>query len=86
MQLLDEAVRASDGRAKVQLSPVLNDLAAREKYLALEARGRRYPLDARYGLLTAQLALAVSGSGREEVLGILSELLVQRGLDSARAG
>jgi UTP--glucose-1-phosphate uridylyltransferase len=86
MELLDDAVRAGEGGTGVQLSPVLNQLAEREKYLALQARGRRYPLDARYGLLTAQLALAMSGSGREEVLGILGELLVQRGLDSARAG
>jgi UTP--glucose-1-phosphate uridylyltransferase len=84
IELLDEAVRASDGRGGIALSPVLHTLARREKYLALEARGRRYPLDARYGLLTAQLALALSGSGREEVLTILSELLVQRELDTTR--
>lgn len=86
MELLDEAVRASEGRSRVQLSPVLDALAGREKYLALEARGRRYPLDARYGLLTAQLALALSGRDREEVLGLLSELLVQRELDAGRDG
>lgn len=84
MELLDEAVRSADGRTGVQLSPVLDALARREKYLALEARGRRYPVDARYGLLTAQLALALSGRGREEVLTILGELLVQRELDATR--
>jgi UTP--glucose-1-phosphate uridylyltransferase len=85
MELLDEAVRDSAGRGGIQLSPVLDAVAGREKYLALEATGRRYPLDARYGLLTAQLALALSGSGREEVLTILGELLVQRELDTARS-
>ena len=84
MELLDKAVHTSNGMGSVQLSPVLNALADREKYLALEAKGRRYPVDARYGLLTAQLALALSGRGREEVLAILSELLVQRELDSSR--
>lgn len=83
MELLDEAVRISDG-GSIQLSPVLNALAGREKYLALEAKGRRYPVDAPYGLLTAQLALALSGRDREEVLALLGELLVQRELDTAR--
>jgi UTP--glucose-1-phosphate uridylyltransferase len=83
MNLLDEAVHDGGGR-RIQLSPVLDALAGREKYLALEATGRRYPLDARYGLLTAQLALALNGPDREEVLTILNELLVQRELDAAR--
>ena len=61
---------------------MLDALAGREKYLALEARGRRYSLDERYGLLTAQLALALSGREREEVLALLTELLVQRELDA----
>ena len=62
----------------VQLSPVLDELAGREKYLALEAQGRRYRLDARYGLLTAQLALALGGRDRDEVLAGLCEMLAQR--------
>lgn len=86
MELLDDAVRANAGRGGVLLSPVLDALAQREKYLALEAKGRRYPLDGRYGLLTAQLALALSGRDREEVLAILTELLVQRELDGVRGG
>lgn len=69
-----------DRRAAVQLSPVLNELARRERYLAYETRGRRYPIDVRYGLLTAQLALALSGRDREEVLAGLCELLAQREL------
>lgn len=84
MELLDEAVQTGNGNGSIQLSPVLNVLAEREKYLALEAKGRRYPVDARYGLLTAQLALALSGRDREEVLAILGELLVQRELDTVR--
>lgn len=84
MELLDESVQLSAGSSSVQLSPALNALAQREKYLALEAKGRRYPVDAPYGLLTAQLALALSGRDREEVLAILNELLVQRELDASR--
>jgi UTP--glucose-1-phosphate uridylyltransferase len=59
------------------LSPVLAQLCGREKYLALEAQGRRHPLDTRYGLLTAQLALALNGRDREEVLATLCEMLAQ---------
>ncbi len=62
----------------LQLSPALAALARQEKYLAAELAGRRYDLGARYGLLTAQLALALEGQDREEVLGLLVELLANR--------
>lgn len=78
MDLLDAHVRASDGASGIQLSPVLHALADREKYLAVETRGRRYPLDTRYGLLTTQLALALSGVDRDEVLTELLGLLAAR--------
>ena len=77
MELLERHVTAHGERGGIQLSPVLDELARRERYLALEARGRRYPVDARYGLLTAQLALALSGRDRDEVLAGLLELLAQ---------
>ena len=80
MELLDRQLTAS--RGPVLLSPVLNELARHERYLALESHGRRYPLDVRYGLLTAQVALALSGQDREEVLAGLCELLAQRQLGS----
>ena len=66
------------GEGDVQLSPVLARLAERERYLALEIQGRRHAIDARYGLLSAQMALALSGPDREEVLAGLCELLAQR--------
>jgi len=80
MELLERRLAATPG--SVALSPVLDELARRERYLALEAHGRRYPLDVRYGLLTAQVALALSGQDREEVLAGLCELLAQRQLGS----
>jgi len=46
--------------------------------LAAELTGRRYDIGANYGLLTAQLALALSGKDRDEVLAGLVELLAQR--------
>lgn len=66
-----------EGNASVHLSTVLDELARREQYMALEIDGRRYPLDGRYGVLTAQLALALSGRDRDEVLAGLVELLAQ---------
>lgn len=76
MELLGRQVAARGG---VSLSPVLAELARHERYLALETHGRRYAVDARYGLLTAQLALALSGRDRDEVLSTLCEMLAQRG-------
>lgn len=84
MELLDRQVRERGERGGVQLSPVLDELARREQYLALEVQGRRYQVAARYGLLTAQLALALSGRDRDEVLTGLVELLAQR--DSGLVG
>ncbi|GAB4463724.1 MAG: sugar phosphate nucleotidyltransferase [Armatimonadaceae bacterium] len=78
MEILDRHVRESGESRNIQLSPVLNELAQREKYLAVETQGRRYPLDTRYGLLNTQLALALSGVDRDEVLTNLTELLAVR--------
>lgn len=83
MELLHAAIEKGDTPNSIQLSPVLAQLAEHERYLALETQGRRYPLDARYGLLTAQLALALSGKDRDEVLADLCELLAQRELGAA---
>jgi UTP--glucose-1-phosphate uridylyltransferase len=62
----------------VTLSAALAELARREQYLALEDAGKRYDLGARYGLLIAQLALALTGRERDEVLSRLLELLAER--------
>jgi len=63
---------------RVSLSAALNELARREQYLALEQASRRYDIGVRYGLLAAQLALALSGRDRDEVLSQVVELLALR--------
>ena len=68
------------------LSAALADLARHEQYLALEDEGRRYDLGARYGLLVAQLALALNGQDRAQVLSQMLELLADRELRAAAAG
>lgn len=76
--ILAEHVASSAGKQTVQLSPALAQLATEERYLALEMKGRRYDIGVRYGLLIAQLALALSGRDRDEVLTHLIELLATR--------
>jgi UTP--glucose-1-phosphate uridylyltransferase len=78
IEILAGHVRAAGDRGGVQLSPALAELAEHERYLALANLGRRYDIGAKYGLLTAQLALALDGGDREEVLAQLVELLALR--------
>lgn len=65
------------------LSAALAELARREQYLAFEKCHRRYDVGARYGLLRAQLALALAGQDRDEVLSQLVELLAAREMGTA---
>lgn len=74
------AHQVAEGGRNVQLSPALAELASKERYLALERRWWRYDVGEQYGLLTAQLALALSGKDREAVLSRLLELLAQRAM------
>jgi len=79
MELLEELVNDPSQAGPIQLSPALAKLAGRERYLALEVRGLRYNIGLKYGLLVAQLALALDGHDREEILAQIVELLAARG-------
>jgi UTP--glucose-1-phosphate uridylyltransferase len=79
MDLLHAAGGRGGDDEPVHLSAVQADLAGRERYLALEVQGRRYNIGVKYGLLIAQLALALDGADRESVLAQLVELLAHRG-------
>jgi UTP--glucose-1-phosphate uridylyltransferase len=60
-------------------------LLAHEKYRALEIHGHRIDLEGPFGLLRAQLALALHGPRREEVLELMLEEMAQtaaRGADA----
>jgi UTP--glucose-1-phosphate uridylyltransferase len=78
MDLLGEAIVQAAGGMRVQLTAALERLVGRERYLAAELLGRRYDIGVKYGLLTAQLALAIEGNDRDEVLSGLVELLATR--------
>ena len=77
MDLLQEDL-ARGGNGSVHLSHALAKMVKRERYLACEIQGRRYDIGVKYGLLTAQLALALDGKDRDEVLNGLVELLARR--------
>jgi UTP--glucose-1-phosphate uridylyltransferase len=74
-EILEELLGKKD--AKPSLSDALQILAKQEQYLASIIQGRRYDLENRYGMLTAQMALALDGRHREEVLTQLVELLAE---------
>jgi UTP--glucose-1-phosphate uridylyltransferase len=77
MELLREEVARPKSAGNVHLTGALLALAKRERYLACELQARRYDIGARYGLLTAQLALALNGQDRDEVLSGMVELLAR---------
>ena len=64
-------------RSGAHLSDALSKVAEREMYLACELQGRRYDIGVTYGLFSAQLALALSGKDRDEILAHLIEMLAQ---------
>lgn len=72
-ELLREQLSSLAAGAKLGLTEALAALAAREKYLALEVEGQRVDLESPFGSLRAQLALALYGSRREEVLRLILE-------------
>jgi UTP--glucose-1-phosphate uridylyltransferase len=83
MDILEAQLAAGD---RVWLAPALAELAGQEQYLALEIRDWRYDVGARYGLLIAQLALALSGRDRDQVLTRLLELLALREMGASEEG
>ncbi len=78
MEILES--RITNHESRITLSEALAMLATREKYLALEERALRYDVGVKYGLLIAQLALALAGNDREDILTRLVELLATREL------
>ncbi len=73
-----DALSAQSPTGRTSLSAALAVLAGREQYLAMIQRGRRFDVGVKYGLFTAQLALALSGQDRNEVLEELVDVLAAR--------
>jgi UTP--glucose-1-phosphate uridylyltransferase len=84
MSILAEHVNGSNSTDRRHgISLALSQLGNQERYLALQVRGTRYNIGVKYGLLMSQLALALSGKDRDQILTELVELLATRG-ESAR--
>lgn len=63
----------------IQLTPALEELAANDKYLALEMKGNRYDTSKKLGLMLAQIALGLAGEVRDELLGQMVQLMAESG-------
>jgi UTP--glucose-1-phosphate uridylyltransferase len=74
--LQDNLQRAAKG-SNINLSTALSQLADSKRYLAAELKGERYNIGEKYGLLIAQLAIALAGEERDNVLTELVELLTR---------
>lgn len=67
---------------KFTLSQALNILLSREQYLAVEKNDLRFDLGTKYGLMKAQLAVALSGKDRDRLMSELLEFFVMKDLKS----
>ena len=75
--LADNLGQAPQG-TNINLSSALSRLADSQRYLASELKGERYNIGEKYGLLIAQLAIALAGDDRDSVLTDLVELLARK--------
>jgi UTP--glucose-1-phosphate uridylyltransferase len=66
------------------LSSALAELARRERYLAMIQKFKRYDVGVKYGLFNVQLALALEGRDRNDVLTELVNVLASRQMLSAK--
>ncbi len=70
--LLEEYLYQNKGK-QILLTPVLQKLAEREKYFALEILGNRYDTSKKLGLMQAQLALGLSSNMKDEIMQMIIE-------------
>jgi UTP--glucose-1-phosphate uridylyltransferase len=82
MDILASRVAMPENR-RITLSDALAELAKREQYLALVQSGRRFDVGVKYGLFYAQLALALAGQDRDQVLANLLEVVATREIAAA---
>jgi UTP--glucose-1-phosphate uridylyltransferase len=78
MEILARQLAAATEPRTVTLSTALDELSRHEQYLALENSQRRYDIGSRYGLMMAQMALALNGRDRDDVIHQMLELVADR--------
>lgn len=81
MRILEEKLTGNPP-FNLNLSEALDELSLKEKFLALEMTDLRFDVGARYGLMKAQLALALCGQDRDRILSELLEFFTIREMDS----
>lgn len=86
LDILEHNLKNEQKEGQIDLSSALDTLAKREQYLALGKSDLRYDIGVKYGLLSAQIALALNGKDRDEVLSKLLELLYMRELGTTNKG
>lgn len=74
---LHAAIAASDNPGAVTLTDGINRLLGEEEVYAIQIKGQRFDLEAPFGLLHGQLALALNGHSREQVLADLLALVAR---------
>ncbi len=79
MKIIEQLIKEQPEN-KVNLSDALNILAKREEYLAIEQNDLRFDLGTKYGLFKAQLAVALSGKDRDQLMSELLEYFVSKDL------
>lgn len=84
MEMMAARITATGDGTGATFSQSLAELAKRERYLALERPWWRYDVGVKYGLLIAQMALALNGKDRDEVLAQLVELLAVREMQQGK--
>jgi len=75
---LEQLLAAADKPARVNLTDAVNQLLNEEDYYAIEVAGRRFDLEAPFGLLHGQLALALKSPAREQIMADLLQLVAER--------
>jgi UTP--glucose-1-phosphate uridylyltransferase len=83
-EILSVMIEETPPNGRISLSSALSVLADREQYLAMVQHGRRFDVGVKYGLFTAQLALALNGQDRDEVLAEMVHVLATREMFSAK--
>ena len=89
MEMLDDAIKDPlRDKKPIGLTPALNQLAKANRLLALEAAGQRHNLGTKFGVVDAQIAMALSGIDRDEMMELLlgTVLRIRRHEDSQPAG
>ncbi len=81
MDIIESLLKDNPDR-KVPLSEALNILASKEEYLALEKNDLRFDLGTKYGLMKAQLAVALTGKDRDQLMSELLEFFVLKDLNN----